>query len=241
MPPSKDEIVEVTQVLKLQEPDVIPISFSQSGTWETCKRQWALNKVDQIEGLPNYVGEAGKIIHEEIEDYLLGFGEENHETLYAQQALQEIGAVEYKIEEAVQLSSEDFLGEPGYLLRGIQDVVGVLEDGCPFVLDWKNPRKKPWKLRDSYWEQVALYAYMNDFPEGTLLVVAFPLYEMFRTQNYDPEYGEEVVVNCFAAAKEIKETKAYLTPGMATTPTVNNLCAEWCSYRDICDAWKETS
>ena len=65
MPPSKDEIVEVTQVLKLQEPDVIPISFSQLGTWETCKRQWALNKVDQIEGLPNYVGEAGKIIHEE--------------------------------------------------------------------------------------------------------------------------------------------------------------------------------
>jgi len=52
------------------DPDGDYISPSQIESWRLCRRKWAWNKIDKIQGLGNVAAEKGTIIHEVLEAWL---------------------------------------------------------------------------------------------------------------------------------------------------------------------------
>jgi len=124
--------------------------------------------------------------------------------------------------------------DPGAMIRGIADVMLLLEDGQVIIIDHKSGKKHPIK---KFSTQLNIYTVMAfaKFPEaaGVQTAINFMAHDAdvkwasYRTAEYinsilKPWLGKHLE----GKAANLDEFRATITP----------LCG-WCDYRQICEDW----
>lgn len=199
---------------------MIEISYSQSNTFRTCRRQWSYSRVEGLNGIPNPIGTLGTRYHAKIEEHIKS-GEKS-ENKYVSRALESLmGLNNIEAEKYIEHFQDD------YKFRGYADVVA---DGV--VIDWKFPMKDPGtKPNKKHKDQLNLYAYLLEAEECR---VVFPEYDKAFSFKANHDYGKKVLEGIYKVAQEIDETNAWEIPALEQKATPNGLCKEWCAYRSMC-------
>jgi len=126
----------------------------------------------------------------------------------------------------------------GFGLRGILDRLDRDPDGSLIIVDYKTGKVPFGKYKDSALLPAKIYAYLCEQVLGErpktirLLYVQFgKTLELSVTDN-DIELAERRVRQAWGKIEEWYEAGFF-------PATKNNLCENWCSFKDICPAWHD--
>ena len=121
----------------------------------------------------------------------------------------------------------------GYTLRGILDRLDREEDGTLTVSDWKTGKPPGDQYKSNAILPAKIYGYMVETATGErpkkvkLLYVQFSKILEFEVTDDHIDYAEKRVREAWRKIEGWWEDQYF-------PPQRNNLCAKWCSFKNIC-------
>lgn len=200
------------------------ISYSQAMSYEQCPRLWCYRYIDQHPELPSEALEHGKLVHEQIENVLLGNTKPKLAyQRWAQEFIDDLNTENMQIELAFEKELE------GHILNGKIDVSlkGVL-------VDWKTKGKKPDTImQERTYNQLHLYGYAIGLEAGATIIEAYPEWEMVNVSKYDPKHGERVAMGLVDVAGRAEHLRSVVDGADDVVGFASWKC-KWCGFRNVC-------
>ena len=205
------------------------ISFSQATSYEQCPRLWCYRYIDQHEELPSEALEHGKLVHEQIENVLLGNTKPKLAyQRWAQEFVDDLNAEDMQVELAFEKELE------GHILNGKIDVFLVDVYLKDILVDWKTKGKKPDTImQERTYNQLHLYGYATGLEAGATIIEAYPEWEMVNVGKYDPKHGERVARGLVDVADKAEHLRS-VVDGADDVVGFPSWKCKWCGFHDVC-------
>lgn len=227
--------------VEVEEPFLI--SFSQANTFNTCRRNWSYQKVDQLKRLFSWYTYWGSRVHKQIEDAFLGEDKAPRSTP-AQNAYNFVhnkhDAVDIFVETELRSEVVD-----GVQIRGFADIIFTqiieLAPGPKMsvrtLADWKTKASSPDAPSAENWNQVQLYAYLHGGIDQ--VCIYYPEYDKAYYREANSIVGKQVHDELmFTGQLILNDEKIRTTKGDDQVATPNKNCF-FCDHQARCTAVEE--